>query len=259
MDINFNEKVVVITGAEGGIGSAMVRKFAENGAKVAICDLNCKGELEKELNEKGCIVKSFSFNVSDKEDTTKAMKSIADTFGKIDILVNNAGINVGADERKTVEHFSDKWWKAITSVDLDGVFNCSKAAIPYMTGENASIINISSITGMVPLRNQCAFAAAKAGVINLSKAMAMELAPKGIRVNIICPGSIGIAITNETLWKDQSAMQGLLSHIPMGRQGQAFEIADATMFLGSEMATYITGAVLPVDGGWTCGGFARNF
>ena len=259
MDINFTDKVVVITGAEGGIGSAMVKKFAKNGAQVAICDLNCKGDLEKELKENGNIVKSFSFNVSNKDETLEAMKQIAEEFGKIDILVNNAGINVGADERKTIEHFSDKWWDAITAVDLDGVFNCSKSAIPYMTCENASIINISSITGMVPLRNQCAFAAAKAGVINLSKAMAIELAPKGIRVNVVCPGSIGIAITNNTLWREASAMEGLLSHIPMGRQGQACEIADATMFLGSEMATYITGAVLPVDGGWTCGGFARDF
>ena len=258
MDMNFKDKVVVITGAEGGIGSAMVRKFAENGAKVAICDLKCKGELEKELCAEGKDVKSFSFNVSDKAEAVATMKEIAEVFGKIDVLVNNAGINVGPDERKTVEHFSDKWWDAINRVDLDGVFNCSKAAIPYMTGKNVSILNISSITGMVPLRNQCAFAAAKAGVINLSKAMAMELAPKGIRVNVICPGSIGIAVTNE-LWKENSAMQGLLSHIPMARQGQPSEIADATLFLSSEMATYITGAVLPVDGGWTCGGFARDF
>lgn len=258
MNMDFTNKVVVITGAEGGIGEAMVRQFAEAGAKVAICELKCKGELEKELTAEGKEVKSFSFDVSNKENTVEAMKQIAETYGHIDVLINNAGINVGPDERKTVEHFSDAWWDAILRVDLDGVFNCSKAAIPYMTGENVSILNTSSITGMVPLRNQCAFASAKAGVINLSKAMALELAPKGIRVNVIAPGTIGIEVTN-TLWKDNSAMEGLLSHIPMARQGKPSEIADAALFLSSEMATYITGAVLPVDGGWTCGGFARNF
>jgi NAD(P)-dependent dehydrogenase (short-subunit alcohol dehydrogenase family) len=124
--------------------------------------------------------------------------------------------------------------------------------------EGSSIINISSIVGMIPLRNQCAFTAAKAGVINFTKAVAMELAPKGIRANVICPGTIGIQITNK-LWTSNSAMEGLLSHIPMGRQGLPEEIADVTAFLASSAASYITGAVLPVDGGWTCGGFARNF
>ena len=177
--------------------------------------------------------------------------------GRIDVLVNNAGINVGPDERKHVDEFSDKWWDAILKVDLDGTYNCSKAAVPYM-GEGGSIVNISSIVGMVPLRNQCAFTAAKAAVINFTKAMAMELAPRGIRANVICPGTIGIAITNR-LWKNDSAMEGLLSHIPMGRQGAPHEIANAVAFLASDMASYITGAVLPVDGGWTCGGYARNF
>ena len=124
--------------------------------------------------------------------------------------------------------------------------------------EGASIVNISSIVGMVPLRNQCAFTAAKAGVINFTKAIAMELAPKGIRANVICPGTIGIAITN-TLWQKDDAMQKLLSHIPMERQGKPEEIANATAFLASNYASYITGAVVPVDGGWTCGGYARNF
>lgn len=258
MKIEYKDKVVVITGAEGGIGSEMVRCFAGAGAMVAICDLHCKGELEKEICDAGYTAKSFSFDVSDMKSVKAGMKDIADAFGKIDVLINNAGINVGPDERKTVENFNEDWWKAINKVDLDGVFNCTKAAFPYMTAEKKSIINIASITGMVPLRNQCAFAAAKGGVINVSKAMALELAPKGFRVNVIAPGSIGIEITNE-LWKEDSAMQGLLSHIPMGRQGKPKEIADAAMFLASDYATYINGVTLPVDGGWTCGGFARDF
>jgi len=146
---------------------------------------------------------------------------------------------------------------AIIDVDLNGTYHCTKKAIPYMT-EGGSIVNIASIVGMLGLRNQCAFNAAKAAVINFTRAIALELAPQGIRANVICPGSIGIAVTN-TLWQQNSAMQGLLSHIPMGRQGAPEEIANVTAFLASDLASYMTGAVIPVDGGWTCGGFARDF
>lgn len=249
MTIDFTGKVVVITGAAGGLGSAMAERFAKDGAKVACC------VHRKEMS--GENITSYKFDISDREAVKDTMAKIAAEQGDIDILINNAGINVGPEQRKTVEDFSDEWWDAILKVDLDGTYNCTKAVIPYMK-EGSSIINISSIVGMIPLRNQCAFTAAKAGVINFTKAIAMELAPKGIRANVICPGTIGIQITNK-LWTSNSAMEGLLSHIPMGRQGLPEEIADATAFLASSAASYITGAVLPVDGGWTCGGFARNF
>lgn len=254
MNISFENKVVVITGAAGGIGKAMVHRFAKDGASVAVCDLRGASELAAEFDEK---VKGYEFDITDREVTKNMMEKIVTDFGKIDVLINNAGINVGPEERHTVDAFSDKWWDAILKVDLDGTYNCTKSALPYM-GEGSAIINISSIVGMVPLRNQCAFTAAKAAVINFTKAIAMELSPKGIRANALCPGSVGIAITNK-LWSNNSAMEGLLSHIPMGRQGYPEEIANATAFLASDAASYVTGAVLPVDGGWTCGGYVRNF
>ena len=254
MNISFEGKVAVITGAAGGLGHAMASLFAACGAKVALCDLRGAEEAAQEL---GGTARGYSFDITDREAVAAYMKRIAEEMGGIDVLVNNAGINVGPEERHTVDAFSDKWWDAIVKVDLDGTYNCTKAALVYMK-EGASVVNISSIVGMVPLRNQCAFAAAKAAVINFTKAIAMELAPKGIRANAICPGTIGIAVTNK-LWTANSAMEGLLSHIPMGRQGKPDEIANATAFLASDLASYITGAVLPVDGGWTCGGYARNF
>lgn len=257
MVINFENKTVVITGAAGGLGSTMARRFAEDGARVAVCDLRGTQSVAEELAAAGYTAKGYDFDITDREATADAMKRIAEELDGIDVLVNNAGINVGPDERKHVDQFSDGWWDAILKVDLDGTYNCTKLAIPYLR-EGASIVNISSIVGMIPLRNQCAFAAAKAAVINFTKAIAMELAPEGIRANAVCPGTIGIAVTNK-LWSDNSAMAGLLSHIPMGRQGVPDEIANATAFLASDAASYITGAVLPVDGGWTCGGFARNF
>ncbi len=257
MVIDFKNKVVVITGAAGGIGSAMAHRFAEDGAKVAVCDLRGTQAVADAIVAEGYTAKGYDFDITDREAVKAAMALIAEEIGCINVLVNNAGINVGPEERKHVVEFSDKWWDAILKVDLDGTYNCTKLAIPYMS-EGSSIVNISSIVGMIPLRNQCAFTAAKAAVINFTKAIAMELAPQGIRANVICPGTIGIAVTNK-LWSENSAMAGLLSHIPMGRQGVPDDIANATAFIASDAASYITGAVVPVDGGWTCGGFARNF
>ena len=257
MIIDFKGKTVVITGAAGGIGTAMSRRFAEDGAKVALCDLKGTIAAAEVLRADGLDAFGYEFDITDRDAVGDAMAKIAENCGSIDALVNNAGINVGPDERKYVDSFSDKWWDAIVKVDLDGTYNCTKLALPYMK-EGGAIVNISSIVGVVPLRNQCAFAAAKAGVVNFTKAIAMELAPRGIRANVICPGSIGVAATKK-LWEDNGAMKALLAHIPMGRQGNPSEIADAAEFLASGAATYITGSVLTVDGGWTCGGFARNF
>lgn len=257
MNIGFKDKVVIITGASGGIGQAMVKLFAEEGAKVVLCARRGTVEAAEKLCAEGYSAYGYSLDITDREAVKNTMADIARKLGRIDVLINNAGINVGPDQRNFVDKFSDEWWDKIIKVDLDGTYNCTKQAIPYMS-EGASIVNISSIVGLVPLRNQCAFAAAKAAVNNFTQAIAMELAPKKIRANVICPGTIGIAVTNE-LWKENSAMAGLLSHIPMGRQGTPEEIATVTAFVASDAASYLTGAVIPVDGGWTCGGFARNF
>ena len=257
MEISLKDKVVVITGAAGGLGACMAQVFAEGGAKVAVCDLKNAEETAATLVAQGAVAKGYNFDITDRKTVVIAVKEIVADFGNIDILINNAGINVGPDERKHVDEFSDTWWDAILNVDLNGTYNSTKAMIPYMN-ENGSIVNIGSIVGMVGLRNQCAFNAAKAAVLNFTRAIALELGPRKIRANAVCPGSVGIAITNE-LWQENSAMQGLLSHIPMGRQGTPREIANVVAFLASDAASYITGAVIPVDGGWTCGGFARDF
>lgn len=263
MRIDFTEKVVAVTGAAGGLGSEMVRRFAESGAAVAVCGRKDgrSGRTEAlaaEIVQAGGKAKAYALDVADRENVSEVCRQIAADFGGIDVWVNNAGINVGPEQRLNVDQFDDGWWDAIIKVDLDGVYNCSKAVVPYLKQRpGASLVNISSIVGMVPLRRQCAFTAAKAGVINFSKAMAIELAESGIRVNVIAPGTIGIVKTNK-LWTDSAAMEGLLSHIPMHRQGTPEEIANAVLFVSSDCASYITGTVLNVDGGWLCG-YARDF
>ena len=258
MDIRFDGKTVVITGAAGGIGRALSAGFAADGARVAVCDIRGAAEAAEEMSKGGGELKGYSLDVTDMKSAGETMEKIAADFGGIDVLINNAGINVGPDKRQFTDEFDDEWWDRILNVDLNGVYICTKAAVPYMKGRQGSnIINISSVVGMVPFRRQCAFNAAKAGVINFSKAMALEFADYGIRVNVIAPGSVCIPVT-QTLWKENKALEGLLSHIPQHRQGSTEDISNASRFLASGFASYITGTVLNVDGGWICG-YARDF
>lgn len=261
MKIDFSRKTVVITGAGGAIGSAISKEFAKNGANIAVCDINEKlgRETAKSINEAGGKANYFAMDVSNDSSIRSAINQIADTYGMIDILINNAGVNVGPNDRKPIHEFSDEKWDWILSIDLDGVYHCSKAAIPHMSKRGSgTIINISSVVGQIPFRNQCAFTAAKAGVINLSKAMALELAPENIRVNVIAPGSIIMEGTKALFYADKEKAEAMLSHIPQHRAGAPEDIANAALFLASKEAGYITGNVLTVDGGWSCG-FARDF
>ena len=259
--LDFTGKTVGITGSTGALGSYMAKVFAKNGANVAVLGNNVeKGKaVADEIKKDGGKAEFFPFNVCDDESIKTGLKNIADTFGGIDIWINNAGVNVPAEERFHVDKFSDEWWKKIVSVDMDGVYKCSKHVVPYLRGRKGSnIINISSVVGMVPFRNQVAFTAAKAGVVNMTKAMALELADDDIRVNCIAPGTICMDKT-AALWAKDDSMKRLLDHIPQHRQGDPDEIAYPTLFIAdSYMSGYITGQCLAVDGGWTCG-YARDF
>ena len=242
MNVTFENKTVVITGAAGGLGKAMAERFAADGARVALCDLRGAEDAAAEI---GGNARGYSFDITDREAVASFMKQIAEDMNGIDVLVNNAGINVGPDERKTVDSFSDKWWDAILKVDLDGTYNCTKAALAYMK-EGGSVVNISSIVGMIPLRNQCAFTAAKAGVINFTKTFSKEYGKKKIRCNAVAPGFIKTKMT-EVL--SQEAKDAMAKMIPLQELGEPEDVAKAIRFLASDEASYITGQTLAVSGG----------
>jgi 3-oxoacyl-[acyl-carrier protein] reductase len=261
MKVDLSERVAIITGAAGGIGSSMARLFAKNGAIVVINDLNETGgwQVVEEIQSQGGRASFIKANVGDQQQVQEMIEKTVTEFGRIDILINNAGINVAMNQRGPIHEFPDEMWEKIVNVDLNGVYFCSKAALKHMTNvKSGKIINIGSIVGAVPLRNQCAFAAAKAGVINLTKAMAIELAPFGIYVNVILPGSINIpAMTTGGLYQD-GRYESIMSHIPLKRPGTPEDIAYGALYLASDAASYVTGSVLTIDGGWTCG-FARDW
>ena len=261
MKVDFTGKTAVITGAAGGIGRALSMRFAQNGAKVAVCDINEAGaeETVSVIRAEGREAESFIFDVTSKENARNAAIEIVEKYGTIDILINNAGINVGPEQRYPIHNFGDEQWEKILDVDLTGTFNCSKAMIPkIIEAGGGNIVNITSVVGLVPFRLQCAFAAAKAGVANFTKAMALELAESNIRVNAIAPGSIIVANTEKLFYNDPAKSEAILSHIPQHRPGQPDDIAYAALYLACDEANYVTGSILTVDGGWTCG-YARDF
>ena len=255
MTVDLDGKVAIITGAGGAIGTAMAIAFARNGAKV-VCAGRTLSTLEatvKTIQEAGGEACAIITDVGNKESAANLVAGTVKKYGRLDCLVNNAGINGGAGERKKINEYSDELWDRIISVDLNGVYYCSKPAVAYMTEHGGgTIINVSSVVGVMPLRLQCAFAAAKAGVVNLSRAMAIELAENNIRVNVLCPGSILFEGTKNLFYADKTKAEAILAHIPMHRPGTPEEMAGLTCFLASDDSSYVTGGVFVADGGWTC-------
>lgn len=262
MQVNLNDQVVIVTGAGGAIGHAMATAFARNGARVVAAGrtLSTLQATVDEITAAGGIATAVIADVADKDSARNMIEQTVERFGRLDVLVNNAGINGGPEERKPIHQYSDELWERIIQVDLNGVYYCSKPAILQMErqGWGGSIINIGSIVGLAPLRLQCAFTAAKAGVFNLTKAMALELAPLKIRVNAIAPGSIMFEGTRKLFYADAVKAEAMMSHIPMHRPGNPEDIAGMACFLASEDSAYMTGTVNVVDGGWICG-YTRDF
>jgi NAD(P)-dependent dehydrogenase (short-subunit alcohol dehydrogenase family) len=260
MKVDLSDKVALVTGAGRGIGKAIANMLADNGARVVYTDINlgAAGGAASRFPEGQAI----EMDVTDEDQVAAVISAVIQEFGRLDILVNNAGINTLA-HRVPIDQFPRDEWDRLLRVDLTGVYIVSKVAAGVMrSGKSGRIINIASVVGLVPLRLQCAFVAAKAGVINLTKSMALELGPHGITVNGIAPGSILTEGTEKLFYgqdgKFKDSVQQMLDHIPLGRPGTPEEVACAALFLAAPEAGYFNGAILTVDGGWTAG-YARDF
>jgi NAD(P)-dependent dehydrogenase (short-subunit alcohol dehydrogenase family) len=261
MKVDLAGRVALVTGASQGIGQAIAYAFAQNGARIAVNDLNpAHNETVTEIRRRGGDARFFPGDVGDVNAVNKMVAEVESGMGPIDILVNNAGVNVGK-ERRPAHEFSDSDWHRIIRVDLNGVFYCSRAVAKSMINrKKGAIINISSAMAIIPIRLQCAFSAAKAGMQHFTRSQALEVGQYGVRINAIAPGSILTEGTRQLFYNpaDQMLAESLLSHIPLGRPGETEDIAQAALYLASDDASYVTGSVLVVDGGWTAG-FAREW
>ena len=240
------EKTAFVTGASRGIGRAIALALASKGFAVA---LNYAGShdaaeaVKKEIENAGGKAFTVQGDVSKSEDVDRIFKTVKDEFGGLDVLVNNAGINRDA----LLIRMKESNWDDVIATDLKSDFLTTKAAAAMMMRKRkGSIINISSVVGIMGNIGQANYAAAKAGVIGLTKACAKEMAARNIRVNAVAPGFIETAMTDGI---PEKIREGMIASIPMGRMGQPEDIAKAVCFLASDDASYITGQVLVVDGG----------
>ncbi len=260
MKVDLIGRVALVTGAAAGIGRSIALALAKNGARIAVNDIKTAERTCEEIREQGGEARFYQADVSDVDAVNAMVAAVEREMCPIDVLVNNAGVNIGTN-RVPTDQFPDEEWHRIIRVDLDGVFYCSRAVSAAMIKRRkGAIINIGSAFGVVPARLQCAYTAAKAGVLNFTKSHALEVGQYGVRVNAIAPGSILTEGTRSLFYNPESKQKSdsLISHIPLGRPGEPDDIAAAALFLASDDASYVTGHVLVVDGGWTAG-FARDW
>jgi len=244
-------KIALVTGAGAGIGRATANLFAEEGAFVYVTDVN--GETADEtvaaLTAKGFAAKAMTLDVSRGQDVTHFVRTVQEDKGKIDIVVNNAGVNV----REEFRHMTNADWETLREVNLDGVVRIARDTFALMQASgNASLINIASILGQQPMRQVAAYAASKGAVSALTRALAVEYASFGIRVNTVSPGFIETDLTKR-MRRNPHVNKALMERTPLRRFGTPEEVANVILFLASDDAAYVSGADVVVDGGTTAG------
>lgn len=247
----FKDKVIIVTGGSAGIGRATVKCFADDGAKVVIADvLSAQGEdLAQSINAAGGSALFVKCDVAKEEDVINVVEAAVKKFGRIDYAFNNAGVE---GQPAPTDECSNENWERTINVNLRGVWWCMKYEIRQMLKQGGgSIVNCSSIAGMVGLEGIPAYVASKHAVIGLTKTAALENAKKRIRVNAVCPGVIRTAMIDRFTKGESQAMNALTEDEPVGRLGKPEEIASAVKWLCSEGSAFVTGHALVVDGGWT--------
>jgi NAD(P)-dependent dehydrogenase (short-subunit alcohol dehydrogenase family) len=249
--MRLENKVAVVTGGAQGIGQAIVEKFVAEGAKVALLDIDePRGRATTEaLGGEAGSVRFTRCDITREVDVSAAIAGSVEAFGRLDILVNNAGVNTYFDATTMTE---DEWEK-VFAVDLKGAWLCCKHALPHMRDQGAgAIVNIASIHAFMTTYNQFPYAAAKSGLVGMTRSLALDFGKHQIRVNAICPGWVRTQLVDE--WLDlqpegQAAEQRVLDQQPLGRMATPMEIANFVAFVASDEASYMTGAALLIDGG----------
>lgn len=242
---NLENKVAIVTGASRGIGKVIAEELAKSGAKT-VCVSRSESDIKKvsdSINGDGQTSIAIACDIANAESFQNLVKTVVEKFGSIDILVNNAGIT----KDNLIMRMSDDDWNTVIDTNLKGAFNGTKAVTRHMMKQRSGrIINITSVVGLTGNAGQANYSASKAGLIGLTKATAKELASRGITANCIAPGYIETDMTDQLSEKIKDA---LIENIPLGRIGQAKDVASAVCFLASDEAGYITGQTLTVDGG----------
>jgi 3-oxoacyl-[acyl-carrier protein] reductase len=246
MNLLLQGKTALITGASKGIGKAIAYRYAEEGANVAFTYLSSveQGQaLEKELAGKGVKSKGYRSDASDFLQAESLINSVVTDFGSLDILINNAGIT----HDTLLLRMTEAIWDKVIAVNLKSCFNTVKAATKQMMKQKSgSIINMTSVVGLKGNAGQANYAASKAGIVGFTKSVALELGSRGIRSNAVAPGFIETEMTDKL---DEKTVQSWRDAIPLRRGGKPNDVADACVFLGSDMSSYISGQVIQVDGG----------
>ncbi len=243
------DKVALITGGSRGIGAAIVRKFAEAGAKIAFTYHSSSAKADAivaELSETGTEIKAYQSNAASYSAAEELVKNVLADFGQVDVLVNNAGIT-----RDTLMlRMSEEQWDQVIETNLKSVFNLTKHLLrPMLKKRSGSIINMSSVVGEFGNAGQANYAASKAGIFGFTKSIAKEVGSRNIRCNAVAPGFIATEMTDEL---DEKVRDAFLAGIPMKRWGKAEEVADTCLFLASDLSAYVSGQTISVCGALNC-------
>jgi meso-butanediol dehydrogenase/(S,S)-butanediol dehydrogenase/diacetyl reductase len=240
----FEGKVVIVTGAGSGIGAATARRFAREGAAVALVDREQEKVNAVRSGLGGGQSLSHAADVSDEVQVRAMVETVVSRFGHIDVLVNNAGVVTTGP----LLQLSTPDWRKVMDTDLDGVFFCTRAALPELVKTKGCIVNTSSVSGLGGDWNMAAYNAAKGAITNLTRSLALELGQDGVRVNAVNPSLTATGMTEDMLG-DKALIGKFMERMPLGRIGQPEDVADVIAFLASEDARFVTGVNLPVDGG----------